>query len=246
MAKSFNSLLRAYIPNFDSLVKSLLKGLGLPTVYSGVIIYEQPDDSSCSLKVSFQGLPQRPGSVKGSTENVFITAMLSGAVKDGKAHLTHYGTEIGYYRQTSASRPLCDLLPITGYHYDFDCDGKKFNHPVFHAQPKATAGDRYIRLSRDITHQGYPHSDELRTIRIPTPQMDIFSSIVMILADHVILPDDPKRKFGDFLESFEKNMIRFDLESIEKLVSTSFFNANLHRIHSWYPKPAAKQSTIGL
>lgn len=240
MARSFNSLLRAYIPNFDSLVTSLLKELGLQTVYSGVIIYEQKDESSCSLKASFQGLPQRPGSAKGSTENIFITAKLSGAVKAGMPHLSHYGTEIGYYRQTSASQPLCDLLPITGYHYDFDCDGKKFNHPVFHAQPKVTAGDRYIRLSRDITHQEYPQSNELRTIRIPTPQMDIFSSIVMILADHVILPDDPKRKFGNFLEAFEKNMIKFDLESIEALVTTSFFNANPHRIHSWYPKPAPK------
>lgn len=238
--------MRAYIPIFDLLVKSLLKDLGLRTVYSGVIIYEQADESNCALKVSFQGLPQRPGSVKGSTENIFITAMLSGAVKEGKPQLTHYGTEIGYYRQTKASHPLCDLLPITGYHYDFDCDGKKFNHPVFHAQPKVNAGDRYIRLSRDITHQGYPPSDELRTIRIPTPQMDIFSSIVMILADHVILPDDPKRKFGDFLESFEKSMIKFDLESIEKLVTTAFFNANPHPIHSWYPKPTAKLPKIGL
>lgn len=65
----------------------------------------------------------------------------------------------------------------------------------------------------------------------------------MILADHVALPDDPNRKFGNFLESFEKNMIKFDLGGIQKFVSQPFFDANPHRVNCWYPKPAAKAAT---
>ncbi|MDN4056473.1 hypothetical protein QPK32_25780 [Massilia sp. YIM B02763] len=178
MAKGFNSLLRAYLPTFDALVRHFLKDSGLQTVFSGVSIFGQTDETSYDLMASFEGLPQRPGSRRGHSENVFITARLSGNVKAGQLRLTHYGTEIGYFRQTKASEPLCDLLPITGYHYDFDCDGKKFNHPVFHAQPKLKAGERYISLKANITHRVYPDFDEIRTIRIPTPQMDIFSDIV--------------------------------------------------------------------
>jgi hypothetical protein len=244
MANGFTSSMRAYVPSFDSLVRGLLKDLGLQTVFSGVDIYEQTDESNCSLMASFQGLPKRPGSSKASTENVFITAKLSGSVISGKPYLTNYGTEIGYFRQTKASEPLSDLLPITGFHYDFDCNGTKFNHPVFHAQPKMTAGDRYIELRPAITHREYPQVNEIRTIRIPTPQMDIFSAIVMILADHVIEPADPGRYFGDFLEDFEKNMVRFSLDKIQNLVTKPFFEANPHRIECWYPKPTPKQVNI--
>lgn len=247
MAKGFNSSLEIYSRGFNAMVSALLKDLGFLTVFSGVNIYEANKDlSGCCLMASFQGLPQRPGSTKKSSENVFITAMLSGAVKAGIPHLTHYGTEIGYFRQTNASEPLRDLLPITGYHYDFDCDGKKFNHPVFHVQPKITAGKRYIKMRPDITHHNYPDVHEISTIRIPTPQMDIFSTIVMVLADHVVLPDDPGRKFGDFLEKFENGMIKFDLENIKALVTTPFLDAKTHPIHSWYPKPVTKAVNIGL
>ncbi len=246
MANGFNSSLEAYLPQFNSMVSSLLKSFGLITVFSGVTIYERKGENDCCLMASFQGLPQRPGSTKKSSENVFITAVLSGGVKSGQAYLTRYGTEIGYFRQTNASEPLCDLLPITGYHYDFDCDGQKFNHPVFHVQPKMTAGDRYIGMKPNITHQNYPELNEIRTVRIPTPQMDIFSTIVMVLADHVALPNDPNRTFGDFLEKFERGMIQFDLEPIRALVTEPFFNANPHRIHSWYPKPLPKAVNIGL
>lgn len=240
MAMGFNSSLRTYLPSFDALVRKFLKDSGLRTVFSGIEPFGRAEEGSCDLMASFEGLPQRPGSRKGHSENVFITARLSGILKAGQLHFTHYGTEIGYFRQTQASDPLSDLLPITGYHYDFDCDGKKYNHPVFHAQPKIKAGDRYIGLKPHITHRGYPVHDEIRTIRIPTPQMDIFSAIVMILADHVALPEDPNRKFGNFLESFERTMIKFDLEGIQKLVSAPFFEANPHRVQSWYPKPAPK------
>jgi|SRR5471030_381034 len=244
MAMGFNSSLRIYLPTFDSLVRGFLKESGLRTEFSGVTTFGNSDEGSCDLMASFQGLPQRPGSRKFASENVFITARLAGIVKSGQLHLTQYGTEIGYFRQTNASEPLCDLLPITGYHYDFDCDGKKFNHPVFHAQPKITAGDRYIGLKPNITHRNYPQQDEIRTIRIPTPQMDIFSAIVMILADHVALPEDPNRKFGNFLESFEKHMIKFDLDGIQKLVSTPFFEANPHSVQCWYPKQAPKPQAV--
>ncbi|QKY07504.1 hypothetical protein [Janthinobacterium lividum] len=244
MAMGFNSSLRVYLPTFDLLVRGFLKDSGLQTVFSGVSIYSQTDESACDLMASFEGLPQRPGSKKFASENIFITAKLAGLAKSGQLHLTHYGTEIGYFRQTNASAPLCDLLPITGYHYDFDCDGKKFNHPVFHAQPKITAGDRYIGRNQNITHRNYPEHDEIRTIRIPTPQMDIFSAIVMVLADHVALPADPNRKFGNFLEAFEKTMIKFDLNGVEKFVSTPFFQANPHLVQCWYPKPIPKGQAV--
>lgn len=240
MAKGFTSSLRNYIPTFDLNVKKLLRDSGLQTVFSGVDIFGPPDENGCTLMASFLGLPQRPGSRKNNSENVFITAKLSGNLKDRRLHLTHYGTEIGYFRQTNASNPLNDLEPITGYHYDFDCDGNKFNHPIFHAQPKITAGDRYLGIKKNITHRAYPDHKEIRTIRIPTPQMDIFSAIVMILADHVAEPSDPQRRFGDFLESFARDMIRFDIEGIRQLVSQPFLDASPHRVQFWYPKPSAK------
>lgn len=242
MNTKVNRILIRYLTDFNDRTNRLLKELGLPTQFSGVETYGIPDNNNIYLKASFQGLPKRPGSTKSCSENIFITAIVSGFDKGGHLWLTKYATEIGYFRQSNASSPLTDLIPITGYHYDFDCDGTKFNHPVFHAQPKITAGDRYISLTKDITHRDYPDHKELRTIRIPTPQMDIFSSIVMMLADHVIAPDDPKRLFGNYLEQFERSMIKFDLDFISSHITSSFFNANSHHIHNWYPKPTPRNN----
>lgn len=241
MEKGFTLSVRNYLSTFELLVKKLLRDSGLQTVFN-IGLFDQSDDNGCMLMASFQGLPQHSGSRKRNSENIFITARLSGNIKNKKLHLTHYGTEIGYFRQTDASKPLNELEPIAGFHYDFDCDAKKMNHPVFHAQPKMTAGDRYLELNKNISHNGYPAHKEIRTIRIPTPQMDIFSAIVMILADHVAEPEDTQRRFSRFLDVFEKDMIKFDLDGIRQLVSQPFFDANPHRVQCWYPKLAVNQN----
>ena len=235
MAKGFNSSLRNYIISFNQSVERFLRQSGVATKYSGVEIYEEFGPDECDLRGSFQGLPMSMGSRP--SENVLFTAKLRGISRRGELSLIGYGTEIGYFRQTNAATPVNEMEPIAGYHYDFDCGGGKYNHPVFHAQPKMKAGERFLEMNPHFSHKGYPENKEIRTLRIPTPQMDVFSAIVMVLADHVADPEDPKRIFGDFLDTFASKMIQFDLENIRNLVTEPFFNANPHRIQSWYPKP---------
>lgn len=242
MSKGFISSLRNYLPSFEQSVKKLLRESGLLTEFS-ITTFGEPEEDGCMLMASFQGLPQHASSKKRSSENVFITAKLSGNLKDKKPHLTQYGTEIGYFRQTNASNPLNDLEPLAGFHYDFDCNEKRLNHPVFHAQPKMSAGERYFEQNKHISHRDYPEHKEIRTIRIPTPQMDIFSAIVMILADHVADPEDSERRFAKFLDTFERDMIKFDMDGIQRMLSKPFFDGNPHKVQCWYPKAPQNQNT---
>ena len=104
-----------------------------------------------------------------------------------------YGTEVGYFR----SKPK-QLDHIFGVHYDMD--ERDYRHPVFHGQlaSRAEFGD-YIRkhFHRDceiVDHM----SKVLHTARIPTAQMDVFSVLTQICADHLIGPKPTKHVTGAF------------------------------------------------
>ncbi len=102
----------------------------------------------------------------------------------------HFGTQVGYFR------PKGDFFyHVYGVHYDMDETSP--SHPVFHAQICTQAG--LASMVEDLTKLKFePEPDWsrglLRNVRTPTAQMDAFSVITQIGADHLLSqwsgPDD--------------------------------------------------------
>ena len=93
----------------------------------------------------------------------------------------NFGTKVAYFR----SKPN-QLEHIFGAHYDMD--EKDFRHPVFHAQLTSQMAFRsYIQNHSQQNCQIVDHMNGIiRTVRIPTAQMDVFSVLMQLCADHLI------------------------------------------------------------
>lgn len=92
-----------------------------------------------------------------------------------------FGTQVGYFRRTRD-----ELAHVYGIHYDMD--ERLHGHPVFHAQmaPQikfAPTVEQYAKLAvSDFEWE----RGLLRNVRTPTAQMDAFSVITQIGADHLM------------------------------------------------------------
>lgn len=94
----------------------------------------------------------------------------------------HFGTQVGYFRQKNES-----ILQVYGVHYDMD--ETLPGHPIFHAQMSTQA--KLAPVVEQFTKLKFESEPDwsrglLRNVRTPTAQMDAFSVITQIGADHLI------------------------------------------------------------
>lgn len=95
-----------------------------------------------------------------------------------------FSTEIGYFRIKGDA-----LEHVYGAH--FDIDEGTIGHPVFHSQMRPKL-ELLVGLKARHSYQGEPENfvkQILRNVRIPSAQMDVFSVITQICADHLIYKD---------------------------------------------------------
>lgn len=242
MPRLFEAWLRNAITHFDAAVRDLIKEIAPTITYSGIELRPDPKsaqafhDMAYQVSAYFLGMPQMPNSRK-HTENIFLIGLLHGVVVDKKtAQLKSYATEVSYCRMKNLSNQNGELKAMAGYHFDFESTSK-INHPIFHAQQNLSAGFRFFEGNKNFDIPELPDQHaEIRTLRIPTPQMDIFSAIVMILADHIVQPSDESREpFIKFLSVVNQHLlpINFDDGSID--VPKKFLEAHPIHVHDWYP-----------
>jgi hypothetical protein len=129
-------------------------------------------------------IPERVG--RGHTLYIVVKGWLS--FGDGDVDLAtqplktkSFGTEVGYFRLKDGF-----LEHVYGVHYDLD--EVLPGHPVFHAQLSsridlAETVNKLFRVKGELKDFFTP---KLRNIRIPTAQMDVFSTVLQICADHLI------------------------------------------------------------
>jgi hypothetical protein len=128
-------------------------------------------------------VPERVGK-RGSMLYVAVKGWLSfggGDLRATPLKTRSFGTEIGYFRVKGTN-----LEHVYGVHYDLD--ERLPGHPVFHAQltPQMEMVPKILELfdlQNDVENLFDP---KLRHIRIPTAQMDVFSTIIQICADHLV------------------------------------------------------------
>jgi hypothetical protein len=95
---------------------------------------------------------------------------------------THeFATKVAYFRRTPSA-----LTHVYGAHYDFALN--ELGHPVFHGQMRGYPEfAEAVKASYSIDHDVIDCvGGLLRSVRVPTAQMDVFSFFIQLCADHML------------------------------------------------------------
>lgn len=174
-------------------------------------------------------MPERVGSR--SHVYVVVNGWLSfgdGDLRQRPLRTKSFGTKIGYFRRTGQ-----DLEHVYGIHYDLD--EELVGHPVFHGQVSSqpdggqTILDSY-RLTGEIKNNFQP---KISNIRVPTAQMDVFSAILQLSADHLLHQNANTTVLDAFIKLRSDN--RFFLGAAHRMPFLSAPPANgCYRSVHWY------------
>lgn len=172
--------------------------------------------------------------------NLFVvvegTLQISRALDQGRLMTTGFGTHVAYFRHKPT---VSTLQHHFGMHYDFDSQSD--NHPAFHAQFKP-----FANLESEVNaefklgatgDEGATISNVMRNIRIPTAQMDVFSVVLQICADHAM---GEKKELGpQQLAAFHKLLACCDVLVGAAHMLTRFnpIEPSCYRGQHWYLEP---------
>jgi hypothetical protein len=151
------------------------------------------------------------------------------ALKDEKVLKTmSFGTEVGYFRLKREQ-----LNHVYGAHYDFSLN--EVGHPIFHGQMRSFNGSSVsvIQNYDGIAGESLDHMDKvLRSVRLPTAQMDFFSVVLQIAADQLMsesASDDQKLAFDELCE------LSIAIQGAAHRWSELDRANECMRAHHWYP-----------
>lgn len=183
-------------------VRAVLEAMNVPVPRPSGDGYEifkvtYGDDAPDSLRVEIPSvvlqLPERH-SATASNLFVHIRALIeldAAALTNKRLQTSAFSTEVAYFRYSSA-----ELKHVFGAHYDSEFAA--LAHPVFHGQLKCY-NERGALVS-DLYSLGCESKSAIAGVlgnaRIPTSQLDFFSVIVQLCADHLIdaNADDTRRE----------------------------------------------------
>lgn len=174
------------------------------------------------------------------SHSVFITAILTLDTNSEKLSIIKYNTEVKYCEFIKPATPT-SLKGIIGFHYDFD-DKEQPNHPIFHAQQNNKCGNRiFIEekyksfRSNHTCELDLEGPSQLKYIRIPTPQMDIFSTVIAVLADYIVHPTAEQHKdlFRNLLRDIHPYILPFNFNEFGRI--NNDFKQNKSTVSYWYP-----------
>lgn len=179
-----------------------------------------PNDVAFTINPIVFNLPEQPG--RPQTLFIVVKGWLSFTnVQLGPEPLRtkSFGTEMGYFRRKNSR-----LEHVYGVHYDLD--ETRPGHPVFHAQVSSQSklGSSVLSLYRVDDEVVDAFNPKLGNVRIPSAQMDVFSAVVQICADHHLA-------LGGGGES-----VKGEFEKVRK--TNSFFLGAAHRMPFLNTHPA--------
>ena len=178
--------------------------------------------------VVFQ-VPERPN----RTPNLFI--VVSGELsferpnpKSAPLRTKDFATRVAYFRSKPGR-----LEHVYGAHYDMDEQVRR--HPVFHAQFRPY--EQFAQCIQTLFHRddeidGYL-CNVLRNVRIPTAQMDVFSVLTQICADHLI----DEQSTSEVTDAFQRMRIACNFfEGAARRVAFLGTESAVHcyRLTHWY------------
>ena len=128
-------------------------------------------------------LPER---ANGNTTNLFVVlqgwlSFVASTSTQASLPTADFGTRVAYFRRKSNQ-----LDHVYGAH--FDLDTATVGHPICHAQMTSQiASGNHVRSKFNLGDSLVDSVDRvMRTVRTPTAQMDVFSVLRQICADHLV------------------------------------------------------------
>lgn len=200
----------------------------------GMVIYKPKSP------LIFHNVKQKASSSRSARFTIFIDGNFRFSRDQTKLAMVSAGASISIYELNAAGEDITVNL-FDALHFDFEeVDGQKPYHPIFHVQ---RGGNK--RLTDDVVIEGIrknrgalanikilqntvPGSHHLR---IPVPQLDYFSVIVMVIADFFCNPAEKDKNknmniiFKDILKHLcdERNIAR------QGLAARALFGRNQNR-----------------
>lgn len=149
-------------------------------------------------------------------------------LRDGPLKTRAFGTRVAYFKQKGGN-----LEHVFGAHYDLD--ELSPGHPVFHAQLQGMSemADKVRELFRLTGETINSFQPQVRNIRIPCAQMDVFSAILQMCADHLVI----KGVDGQVADEFSKMRAKSDffIGAAHRLpYISSPVASNCYRSWHWY------------
>ncbi|PCJ88331.1 MAG: hypothetical protein COA54_03435 [Thiotrichaceae bacterium] len=163
--------------------------------------------------------------------NVYIRGTIYFTVNDDNLILLHkYATEIAYIDTRIQSSGV--YSNIEGLHYDMISE-PQLAHPHFHVQRKPGLLNEPIENETPHKLDNPDKTLHISNIRISTPQVDFFSILPIILADHIVSENNGnKEKFEELLKYSVANN-PFKVDKALSIFSTCLEEQNLN-VANWY------------
>ena len=239
---NFRSL-QKYLGQFEQKLKRVLEACDIE-FHCNLRPEKIPNSNRFKLPkfAKFVGVKQRGNSKKGK-QKLSIFFHFEGEL-DNKECVTKHRIRVCYALVKNPAQPNKICL-VRGTHYDFNSNSEPL-HPICHAQEDITTlKDEISENNYDI--QNAEQIDNFRknclfvikSSRIPTTFFDLFSVIIMVLADHCV-----KKDVSEQVSEFNK-ILKFVIEKPPNtsLVPKHLFpnkstlrNTKIENLHSahWY------------
>lgn len=206
--------------------------------------------------VCFQALPQKGNSTTGNHRLVvFIDGSFTfeaNTANPAETHLVSVNSNVAFFRPKSEG-PSISLDLIDAYHFDHFAEDPKQSipHPIFHAQRNIRGDDLFPQfknsLESDLNNSmviGNVAQEQknalfgLKTFRLPTPQIDLFSLSAIIAADHLVdkcsHDSRPYKYFKDFLKYIGEHKPSMVCVKHQPLVRACAADADNRFVWQWY------------
>lgn len=188
-----------------------------------------------SRPFSFRNVSQK-GTRRSKRICIYISGkfVITGRSQDGRLQISRYSTQL-LYCSPKESYKYNELKVSSGLHFDFEHEVQPV-HPIFHMQLDNSALADEIQYYHKYIETVEPMQGENRFFRVPTSQMDIFSTLVMILADHFIDKQDPNQcnDFLSFVGQIQKYSLDIDLQRCNRTFGGHLTTAANLNSSSWY------------
>jgi|TARA_R100001224_G_scaffold109663_1_gene87339 hypothetical protein len=188
----------------------------------------------CDL-AKFESVSDSGKSDRKSKINIYVKGHMH-AIKKGKdIYFTKYKTDVLYCRPNKPSEKLNLKDPI-GFHYDFDKEVSPA-HPVFHAQQDNSVLVHDIHDKLNVSLEKSKNRG-FGSVRIPTSQLDFYSTILMIIADHLVDHDEGIHVsiFSDLISQCHQKWFKPDSGTESDDYSKHLFMSHNSELcsHNWY------------
>lgn len=264
--KHIGNLLR-YWQDWDTKLKSVIRDrsagarLSFPQTLKEIGRTDKTITLAPSAPICIHNAPQKASSRKRGASHK-LTILIHGsfdlALTEDHPCLQTASCNVTFYNCEQKGDDSIKLNLVDALHFDIEPQGKAF-HPVFHAQRGTSLDeDTCRRALSEVTHIcaekieiATPDHTVLGTpyLRLPTPQLDVFSVITMVVADYFCNPGDSEKKsdqgpnvkelFTDLLKLLtnSKNIVREGVPS-QTLKARLHVEPHMSAAH-WYPEWAS-------